>query len=138
VHALVRRRDLLDGDEAKVELGRVAGGQRRRPPLAAAADNERNRRLHRLGQRRGLLELVVVALEREGLAGRRRPQAGDDRELFLEQVEPARREGDAVGLVLPLEPAGTEPELGAAAGHRVDLRHRDREDARQPERHRAH
>ena len=63
------------------------------------------------------------------------PQAGDDLELLLEPVEAfaERRERDAVGGVLGLEPAGAQPELHPAARHLVDLRHRDGQWPGQPE-----
>jgi hypothetical protein len=47
-------------------------------------------------------------VEVEGLAGGRRPQAGDDLQLLLEAGELLLGERDAVGLVLLLEPAGAE------------------------------
>ena len=80
-----------------------------------------------------------AAGEREPLAGRRRPQPGDDRELLLQPVETLaeRRERDAVGAVLRVEPAGAEPELDPAAAHLVDLGDADGERAGQPERGRG-
>ena len=83
---------------------------------------------------------VVPPVEVEGLAGRRAPQPGDDRELLLVAVEPLpqRRERDAVGGVLGLEPAGADAELDPAAAHLVDLGHRDRQRPGQPEGGRRH
>ena len=78
---------------------------------------------------------VVRARVREPFADRRRPQPGDDRQLLLEPVEALLhvRERDAVGPVLAVEPARTQPELDAAAAHLVDARHGDRERAGAPE-----
>jgi hypothetical protein len=67
------------------------------------------------------------------LPGSVAPQAGDDLQLLLEAGELLLGEGDAVGLVLLLEPAGTEAQLDAAAGHLVDLGDLDGEHAGQPE-----
>jgi hypothetical protein len=39
--------------------------------------------------------------------------------------------------MLVVEPAGADPELGAPAAHRVDLRHGDRQRPGQPERARG-
>jgi hypothetical protein len=72
-------------------------------------------------------------VEVEGLAGVRRPQAGDDLQLLLEAGELLLGEGNAVGLVLLLEPTCAEAEFDPAAGHLVDLRDLDGEHAGQPE-----
>ncbi len=60
-------------------------------------------------------------------------------ELLLEPVEALaeRREGDPVGGVLGVVPAGAESELDPAPAHGVDLGHRDGERDREPERGRA-
>ena len=86
-----------------------------------------------LGSARRVGHLVVLAVEAEAALGR--PQAGDDRELLLEPVEPLprARERDAVRRVLLLEPAGADAELDPAAAHLVDVRHADRERAGEPE-----
>jgi hypothetical protein len=83
---------------------------------------------------------VVAALVGERGADRRGPQARDDGQLVLEALEALaeRREGDGVGLVLGLVPAGAEAQLDAAAAHLVDLRHRDGERARMAEGGRGH
>ena len=72
------------------------------------------------------------------LADGRLPEAGDDLELLLEHREAVtgRGERDAVRGVLGVVPTGAEPELDAAAAHRVGLRDLDRERAREAERHR--
>src|SRR5687768_11937042 len=77
----------------------------------------------------------MLAVEAERVAHRRLPEPGDDRELLLETSEALTegREGDAVGAVLVVVPAGADAQLDATARHLVDLRHRDRERARQPE-----
>ena len=109
--------------------------------LPAPADDDRDAAvLHRLGQRRGAGQPVVPAVEVERLAGRRAPQPGDDRQLLLVAVEPLpqRRERDAVGGVLGLEPARADAELDPAAAHLVDLRDRDRQRPGQPEGGRRH
>src|SRR6185437_9081275 len=93
-------------------------GQRRCLTWTDATEDDRwPRLLHRLGKRRRLGERVVLALEREPLSDRRRPQPGDDGQLLLEPLEPIaeRAERDAVGHVLAVEPAGAEPELDPAA-----------------------
>ena len=61
-------------------------------------------------------------------------------ELLLESLEPLTRwrERDAVRVVLLLGPAGAEREGDAAPAHGVDLRDRDGERPRIPERRRAH
>ena len=68
------------------------------------------------------------------------PHSGDDGKLLLQPVEALAhaREGDAVGRVLRLEPAGTEPELDPATAHLVDAGDGDRERAGEPERRRRH
>ncbi len=73
-------------------------------------------------------------MEVEGLAGVGGPQAGDDGELLLKTRHPLFREGNAVCLVLLLEPARAEAEFDAAAGHLVDLRDLDGEHAGEAER----
>ena len=86
--------------ERDVVLVGEAGGERRAARLPAAAQDERRpRRLHRLRQRRRVGQLVVLAREAERLAGRRAPQAVDDLDLLGEPVEALgdRRERDAVG-----------------------------------------
>jgi hypothetical protein len=65
----------------------------------------------------------VLPRIREPLPDRRRPQAGDDRELLLEPFEPLARGGkrDPVGAVLVVEPSGADPQLDTTAAHDVDL-----------------
>ena len=86
------------------------------------------------------VERVVLPLVGEPLPLRRRPEPGDDRQLFLEPVEPlaGRRERDAVAGVLLLEPARSQPELDPATAHLVDLGHLDRQRSRVPEGGRRH
>ena len=95
------------------------------PPMI----DRRPRRCDRLGQGRGVDELVVLPVERERRADRCVPEPGDDRQLFLEPVEALadRRERDAVGRVLVVVPAGAHAELDPAAAHGVDLGDRDGE-----------
>jgi hypothetical protein len=116
--------------EGHVELVGEPGGQRRRPLGPLATDDDRRVwPLRGLGQRGGVGHLVVPPGVRVGLALWGAPEAGDDLQLFLAALEPLAhaRKRHAVGLVLTLEPAGTEAELDAPAGHLVDLRHGDRE-----------
>ena len=82
---------------------------------------------------------VVRPVVLEGRPGGRRPQAGDDGELLLEPVEALadRREGDAEGGVLLLEPARAQPELDPPAAHLVDPGDGHGERPGQPERGRA-
>lgn len=124
---------VLDGSEGDVELVGVLCGQPRGAGGAVAADEHGDLLLRGLGQRGRVREVVVGAVEVEGLAEFRRPEAGDDLQLLLEAGELLLGERDAVGLVLLLEPAGAEAELDAAAGHLVDLRDLDGEHAGQPE-----
>ncbi len=65
----------------------------------------------------------MLSGELERLALWRGPHPGDDLELLLEPVEALtqRREGDAVGAVFCVVPAGTDAELDPAARHGVDV-----------------
>ena len=89
----------------------------------------------RLGQGWAVGQLVVPAVMVEPGPHRRGPQAGHDGQLFFQSIEALaqRREGDAVGRVLCVEPTGPEAQLHPAAAHGVDLRHSDGQRARQPE-----
>jgi hypothetical protein len=122
--------------ERRVELVRVPGGESRSAAAPGAADDDRGPRpLRGLGQRWRVGDLVILAVKGERGPGRGRPQAGDDRELLLEPVEPLgqRRERHAVGRVLGVEPARAQAELDPAAAHLVDLRDGDGQRPRQPE-----
>src|SRR5690606_33480341 len=138
--------DLVLGREARVVLAREAGREGRGPAGSAAADDDRHTRTVRagrvaldgLGQGGRVGELVVLAVVVEGLPDRRAPQAREDLELLGERAEALRGERDAVRGVLGLEPARTEPELDAPAGHLVDLRDLDSEHPRVAEGHRGH
>ncbi len=90
-------------------------------------------RLRGLGQRRRVPQRVVPAVEVEGFADGGVPQAGDHGQLLLQPADLRLREGDAVGGVLGLVPAGAEAQLDPAAGHLVDLGDLDGEHAGQPE-----
>ena len=80
--------------------------------------------------------MVTVVVERPPTGS---PQAGDDLELLVSRSNRfQRRERDAVGPVLGLVPAGAEAELHPPAGHLVDLRHLDREQAGPAEGRRGH
>ncbi len=129
------RRQLVDGHEWLVELGREPCGQARCALGSDAPDDDGRRRLHRLRQRGRVAHLVVRSVEVERLGLRRRPDPGDDLELLLESVE-ALTEGwkrDPVGAVLGVVPAGTDAELDPSARHGVDVGDRDRERARETE-----
>src|SRR6202030_1665037 len=84
-------------------------------------------------------EAIVGALEGETFLDRGAPQAGEDRQLLLEAIEALalRRERDAVGSVLGLEPSCPDADVHAPAAHRIDLRHRDGKRSREPERRRG-
>src|SRR5690606_20673076 len=112
---------VLDGREGHVELVGVPGGQPGGADGAVAADEHRDPGLDRLGQGGRPGEVVVGAVEVEGLAGAGGPQTRDDLQLLLQAAELLLREGDAVRLVLLLEPARAQPEFDASAGHLVDL-----------------
>ena len=75
------------------------------------------------------LHLVAVAGERHPLAAQHRD---DDLQRLLELLEAIgeRAELDAEGVVLELEPPGTDAQLGAAAGHDVERRDRLRQHRR--------
>jgi hypothetical protein len=113
------------------EPGRTLGAD-------AADDDRRIGPLDRLGQRGRVDEPVVAAVVGERLLGR--PEPLDDLDLLLEAAEPLprRRERDAVGGVLGVEPARADAQLDPAAAHLVHLGDADRQRARQPERGRAH
>src|SRR6185312_4324008 len=107
--------------ERAVELVRVLRRQRGRPLGAGPADDDlRPGRPAR--DRRAVLQLVMLALEAEPLPRLGVPEAGEDRELLFEPVEPfaERRERDAEILVLPLVPGRADAELSPAATHLID------------------
>ena len=117
------------------------GGERGRPLRAVAADDHRRvRLLHRLGQRRRVRERVVRARVGEPLPRRRPPQPGDDLQLLGEPVEPLAA-GRGTGCRRPRARPSNQPEPSPSSTrpprHGVDLRHRDRERAGQPERRRG-
>src|SRR6185437_689677 len=127
--------------EGQVEFGGVGGGEAGRALGAATADDQRRvGLLHRLGQRRAVLHLVVPPVEVEGLADRRVPESGEDGELLLQALEALTegREREGVGGVLGVVPARAEAELDPSAAHRVDLRHLDGEQAGRAESRRRH
>ena len=76
--------DSSSGRKRAIELGPVAGGQPRRAGGPASTDDDRRPgHLHRLGQGRAVLDLVVATGEAEPFADRRRPQPGDDGQLLV-------------------------------------------------------
>ena len=90
-----------------------------RAPLAVAADPEGDVTLRRFRLAQGLAQLEEAAVEvARGLLEER----ADDLDALFEHVEPAADplEGDAVGEVLALIPAGAEAGFEAAVGELVD------------------
>jgi hypothetical protein len=127
------RADVLDGGaEGVVLVGKPGGGADRAARAAAAHQQRGMRLLHGLRLRVEVLDLVVPALEREraGL-----PRAVHDLDLLGEDLEPRAGvvEGEAVGAVLGLEPAGAHPKLHAAARDVIDRDGRLGEQGRMPE-----
>ena len=101
------------------EYGVVLVGIHRGEPRAArsgqpAHDQRRVRLLDRFRLGGQLLELVVATVEAEQLIA---PAPPDHLELLLQDLHahPRRGEREAVGGVLALMPAGSEPELDATA-----------------------
>ncbi len=126
-------RQLLQGDAGGVVLVGPAGGQGQALGPGSPADQQgRARLLHRLGQGAQVLELVVAALEGEGVLGE---GAGDDLQLLGQPLhaDGRGRELEAVGAVLALVPAGPEPQLDPAAGDVVGRDHHLGQDRRVPE-----
>ena len=91
--------------------------------------------LDRPGDGGAVGELVVLAVEAEPLARLGVPEAGEDRQLLFQTVEPLAEAGerDAEVLVLALVPGGADAELGPASAHLGDGRDLDRELAGKPE-----
>src|SRR6185436_3198971 len=115
VELLPERADVVHRGEGRVVLVGPAHGGPHGAALPAAADDQRRARLlHRLRQRAGRLQPVVLARERELVLG---PLAHDDLYLLAEQRDAPRglAELEAVRVVLELHPADAHPELGAAA-----------------------
>jgi len=102
-------------DEVPV-LGKPGGGSQRPPLPAAADDNRRVRLLHRFWLTPRAGELVVLAGEIRRLS---RQQADDDLACFLEPVAALSRPAqlDAVGAGLFFIPPGADAQLEAAARH---------------------
>ena len=103
--------------------------------LAPGAADDDLGALDRPGDGRAVGELVVLAVEAEPLPRLGVPEAGEDRQLLVESVEPLAEAGerDAEVLVLALVPGGADAELGPAAAHLGDGRDLDRELAGKPE-----
>ena len=96
---------------------------RKQPPLAFAPYHERRPgTLDRLWLTEGLLQLVILTVVVGDGNGE---QHVDHLERLLEAVKTLGQRGqrDAVGIVLGLEPAGTEAEVESAAGDMVERRH---------------
>jgi hypothetical protein len=93
--------------------------------------------LYREGQRSDGIQPMVHSLERDRIFAPV-PEAVDDLDLLREDAHPlpVRREGEAEGLVLPLEPAGAHPQLHPAARDVIDRRDELREDRWMAERDR--
>src|SRR5205823_15017965 len=92
------------------------------PLLAVAANQQRGRRsLDRARERSSAAEPIVAAVDVHRPAG---PQFLDDRDAFLQPVEPLleRRQDDTKGLMLGSVPSGTDaegqPALGASGAGR--------------------
>ena len=118
----------------EVVLRRPARGQRGAPLRGRTADQQRRMRaLHRLGLRVEVAHRPVLPRERERPLG---PRAVDDLELLAHPVHALaqRREGEAVGDVLGLEPARPEPELHAPARDVIGRHDELREHGRMAER----
>ena len=108
----------LLGGSPGVPLVRLARGDAEHP-RAAGADQDRQRRLDRLGVAGGVGEVVELAVEGGRVRRQHRP---DDRDRLLEPAHPPARalELDAVGVVLVDLPARPEAEDHPAAGEPVD------------------
>jgi hypothetical protein len=99
----------------------VGGHEAQRHALAAAADHQGwMRRLHGLGLKGCVRELIVAALE--GTAALR-PQRANDLARLIQPLQPLAHGGkrDAIGLMLALVPAGAEAQDEPAPGDDVDL-----------------
>ena len=123
----------LERPEGAIELGAVTGRQAGRPARTPTSDDDRRAGLlDRLGQAGAVLHPVVATLETEELVVGDGPQPGDDGQLFIEPLETLahRWEGNPVGGVFGLVPAGPEAELHPPAAHGVDLGHRRRRGGR--------
>ena len=85
-------------------------------------------------RRGGLRRVVLTSMSFSPY--RCRPEAGDDRKLLLEPIEPLaqRRERNPIGAVLGVVPTCTETELHPATAHRIHLGDGDGERSGQPER----
>ena len=126
----VLQRNEIQSRKSKVELGRVARGQRGGPLRAAAADDDRRMRsLGGFGQRRRTTDAVLAAGVVERRPGRGRPHSGDDLKLLGQPIETfvGVRKGDRVRTMLGSEPSGSDPEFDPSVAHRVDLSHRYRQ-----------
>ena len=84
----------------------------------------------------GVLEGEGAAVVAEGVLAE---EAGDDLELFLDQVDALLRvrEREAVGGVLGGEPAGADAQLGSTVAHVVERGGHLGQDGRVAKRHRA-
>ena len=121
VEGLQLARDVLGlGDQ--VRLVGVLGNHAQRLALATPADHHRDPR-HGRRDVEGVTDLVAVAGEGHPLAAQHRD---DDLQGLLELLEAIgeRAELDAEGIVLELEPPGSDAQLGAAAGDDVEGRDR--------------
>ena len=123
----------------RVELARHVGGlgnqvrfvgilrdHPQRLALTATTDHHGDP-AHRSGRVERVVDLVVPAREAGLLAAQHRQ---DDLQGLLQLLEAIgeRSELDAKGVMLQLEPTGTNAQLGAAARHDVESRHRLRQD----------
>jgi hypothetical protein len=110
---------------------RVLRGERLDHLRAHAADQDRRMRtLHRLRHEWRVLRLVVLAVERGRVLGEELRHHLDGLDEAV-RAAAGRVEGDAVGLVLLLEPAGAHAEDHAPAAHVVDGRGHLRDDDRE-------
>jgi hypothetical protein len=119
----VLQRHAAAGPAVEVEDVAVLRQGPQRAPLAGPADQDRNVGLLEAARgQRGLHEAVVAPLEVDGSIGRE--QRADQLARLLEAILPLphRRELPAVGLVLPLEPGGAQPEDEATVRDVIDRR----------------
>ena len=137
-HSVVLGHEELERHERGVELGCVPRCECRGLRGPAAADDDGQRLLGRLGQCRRIDHRVRGAAVGEGVADGGVEQAVDDGELVGEHVEPGaeRWEVEAVRGVFEFEPTCPEPEFHAATAHLVDASDADGQQARPAERDR--
>ena len=129
---------LRGGRQGDHVLLRVPCRQPRKASRAGAApdDQRRVRLLYRPRREAAAGEVEVGAVVAEGIL---RPEAGDHLQLLFQQVDSPshRRKGEPVRVVLGLQPARAEPELGPAVADVVERGRQLREHGRVPERHGA-